>query len=47
MQIWNAADMETSYGNNILKILHKNTFYFLTYIHVSYVKSVFTNIQKQ
>ena len=31
----------------MLKILHLNTFYFLRYAHVRYVKSLFTNIQKQ
>ena len=29
------------------KISHWNTFYVLRYAHVKYVKSVFTNIQKQ
>ena len=29
------------------KILHYNTFYFLRFAHVRYVKSLFTNIQKQ
>ena len=31
----------------MLKISHYNTFYFLRYAHVRYVKSLFTNIQKQ
>ena len=31
----------------MLKISHKNTFYFLRYVRVRYVKSLFTNIQKQ
>ena len=29
------------------KISHYNTFYFLRYSHVRYVKYLFTNIQKQ
>ena len=29
------------------KMLHLNTFYFLRYAQVRYVKSLFTNIQKQ
>ena len=33
--------------NNMLKISHYNTFYFLRYVHVRYVKRLFTNIQKQ
>ena len=31
---------------NILKISHLKTFYFLTYVHVRYVKRLFTNIPK-
>ena len=31
----------------MFKISHLNTFYFLGYAHVRYVKSLFTNIQKQ
>ena len=31
----------------MLKISHESTFYFLRYAHVKYVKSLFTNIQKQ
>ena len=31
----------------MLKISHPNTFYFLSYTHVRYVKCLFTNIQKQ
>ena len=31
----------------MLKISHKNTFYFWRYAQVIYVKSLFTNIQKQ
>ena len=31
----------------MLNIAHKNTFYFLRYAHVRYVKIVFTNILKQ
>ena len=37
----------SSFKNNILKISHKNTYYFLRYAHGRYVKSLFTNIQKQ
>ena len=36
-----------SHENNMLKISHENTFYFLTYTVVRYVKSLFKNIQKQ
>ena len=32
---------------NMLKISHYNIFYFLRYPHVRYVKSLFTNIQKE
>ena len=35
------------YENNILRISHENTFYFLRNVHGRYVKSLFTNIQKQ
>ena len=31
----------------MLKISYENTFYFLGYVQVRYVKSLFTNIQKQ
>ena len=31
----------------MLKISHLKTFYFLKYLHVRYVKSLFTNIQKE
>ena len=31
----------------MLKISHLNTFYFLIYTHVTYVKSLFINIQKK
>ena len=37
----------SSYENSMLKISHESTFYFLRYVHVSLVKSLFTNIQKQ
>ena len=37
----------SSYEYNMLKIAHLNTFYFLRYAHVRYVKRLFTNIQKQ
>ena len=37
----------SSFENNMLKILHYNTFYFLRHAYVRYVKSLFTNIQKQ
>ena len=32
---------------NMLKISHKKTFYFLRYAHVTYVKGLFRDIQKQ
>ena len=50
MQIWKSVNIFVSlslYGNDLLKILHENTFYFLRYAHMRYVKSLFTNIQKQ
>ena len=31
----------------MLKMSHQNTFYFLKYAHVRYLKSLFTDIQKQ
>ena len=31
----------------MLKISHQNTFYFLRYAHMRYVKSLFTKIQKK
>ena len=37
----------SSYENNMLKISYQNTFYILRYEHLRYVKSLFTNIQKQ
>ena len=37
----------STYENNMSKISHKNTFYFLRYAHVTYVENLFTNIQKQ
>ena len=37
----------SSYENNILKVSHDNTFGFLRYPHVRYMKSLFINIQKQ
>ena len=50
MQIWKSTNLPiflSSYENNMFKILHNNTFYFLRYAHVKYVESLFTNIQKQ
>ena len=35
------------YKNNMFKISHWNTFYFLRHAHESYAKSLFTNIQEQ
>ena len=37
----------SSYENNMLKISQPNTIYFLRYVHMRYVKSLFTNIQIQ
>ena len=37
----------SSYENNMFKISYENTLFFLRYAHVRYVKSLFTNIQKQ
>ena len=42
-----SAISSSSYENNMLKISHLNTFYFLRYAHVKYVKSLFANIQKK
>ena len=36
----------SSYEINVFKISHKNTFYFLRYVHMSYLNSLFTNIQE-
>ena len=47
MQIWKCPNTSSSYENNVLKISHENTFYFLRYALVRYVKCLFTNIQKQ
>ena len=48
MQIRKSANiLSPSQENNMLQISHQNTFYFLRYAHVRYVKSLFTNIQKQ
>ena len=52
MQTWKfqymlSSKYLSSFENNMLKISHWNSFYFLRYAHVSYVKSLFTNIPKQ
>ena len=39
--------LTSSCENIMLKISYSNTFYFLKYGHVRYVKSLYTNIQKQ
>ena len=39
--------ISSSPKENMLIISQQNTFYFLRYAHVRYVKSLFTNIQKQ
>ena len=33
--------------NNVPKVLHRNSIYFLRYTHPRYMKYMFTNIQKQ
>ena len=47
MQIWKSSNIPVFIWKNMLKISHLNNFYFLRYVHVRYVKSLFTNIQKQ
>ena len=47
MQIWKSNTSVFIWKKNMLKISHLNTFYFLRYAHVRYVKSLFTNIPKQ
>ena len=47
MQIWNVPISSSLYENNMLKISHLKIFYFLSYAHVRYMKSLITNIQKQ
>ena len=37
----------SSHGNNMWRISHQNSFYFLRYSHVRYSKSLLINIQKQ
>ena len=37
----------SSHESNMLKISHQNTFYFLRYGHVRYVRNLFANIQEQ
>ena len=36
----------SSHKNSITQIAHHNTFHFLRYVHFSYAKCLFTNIQK-
>ena len=43
MQIWNLSIFLPSYQNSMSKISYYNTFYFLRYAHVRYMKSLFTN----
>ena len=47
MQISESAISLSSHENNMPKISHENTFYVLWHAHVKYVKSLFTNIEKQ
>ena len=47
MQFGNLPIPSSSYENNMLKIWHQNTFYFLTYAHVEYVKVLSSKIHKQ
>ena len=47
MEIWKPVDIFLFTWKNIRKIWHDNTFCFLRYVHVRYVKWSFTNIQKQ
>ena len=42
MQIWKFANISSSlYENHMSKISHKNTFYFLRYADVRYVKFIY------
>ena len=43
----NLTIYSSSYKNSILQISHYNTFSFMKYAHLRYVKFLFTNIQKQ
>ena len=47
MQIWKSALFPFLYENYMSKILHEKNFYVLRYAPGRYVKSSFTNIQKQ
>ena len=48
MQIWKFTNISVFvWKEYVLKILHLNTFYFLRYARLRYVKSLFTNILKQ
>ena len=46
-QIWKSADIFVFIWKLYAEDFTLNTFYFLRYAHVRYVKSLFTNIQKQ
>ena len=47
MQIWKSCNIPVFIWKNMLKISHLNNFYFLRYVHVRYVNSLFTYILKQ
>ena len=47
MQIWKSSNIPVFIWKNMLKISHLNNFYFLRYVHVRYVNSLFTYILKQ
>ena len=46
MQIWKSVNIFVFIWKQYVKNFTLNTFYFLRYAHVRYVKSLFTNIQK-
>ena len=47
MQIWKSKEIFVFTWKNMLKVLHYNNIYCLTYAHLRYMKYLFTNIQKQ
>ena len=47
MQIWKSINILSSHKNIMLNVSHYNKVYFLRYTRPRYMKSLFTNIQKQ
>ena len=46
MQIWKSTDALFSHKNNVLKVSHDNTAYFLRCTYLKYMKCLFINRQK-